>query len=144
MSQDQMDTVTEMLRHSPLDLGGDVDKQRVIFSKMMNAAPVAPDALTEKISLGGIPAVSIRVGQGKPSVTILHFHGGVYAIGSGEDSVGLAADIARPSNARVIAVDYRLAPESPYPAATDDALAASAGVNAIAAIASLFLHPDVG
>ena len=129
MSQDQMDTVTEMLRHSPLDLGADdVDKQRVIFSEMMNASPVAPDALTEKIEIGGIPAVSTRVGQGKPSVTILHFHGGVYAIGSGEDSVGLAADIARPSNARVIAVDYRLAPENPYPAATDDALAAYRGL----------------
>jgi len=124
MSQDQMDSVTEMLHHSPLDLGGDVDKQRVIFSEMMNASPVAPDALTEKIEIGGIPAVSVRVGQGEPAVTILHFHGGVYAIGSGEDSVGLAADIARPSNARVIAVDYRLSPESPYPAATDDALAA--------------------
>ena len=126
--QDQMDTVTEMLRHSPLDLGGDVDKQRIIFSEMMNSHPPAADVVSEKIQIGGIPAVSIRVGQGKPAVTILHFHGGGYAIGSGEDSIGLAADIARPSNARVIAVDYRLAPENPYPAATDDALAAYRGL----------------
>ena len=126
--QDQMDTVTEMLRHSPLDLGGDVDKQRIVFSEMMNSHPPAADVVSEKIMIGGIPAVSVRVGKGEPSVTILHFHGGVYAIGSGEDSIGLAADIARPSNARVIAVDYRLAPENPYPAATDDALAAYRGL----------------
>ena len=126
--QDQMDAVTEMMRHSPLDLGGDVNEQRVVFSGMMNAHPPAADVRSEKIVIGGIPAVDIRVGKGTPSVTILHFHGGVYAIGSGEDSVGLAADIARPSNARVIAVDYRLAPENPYPAATADALAAYRGL----------------
>jgi acetyl esterase/lipase len=49
-------------------------------------------------------------------------------MGSGETSVGLAADIARRSSSHVISVDYRLAPEHPYPAATDDALAAYRGL----------------
>jgi epsilon-lactone hydrolase len=128
MSQEQMDTVTSIYRNSPLDLGGDVTKMRVIFKEMLTAAPVAADVHTEQIEIGGIPAVSIRVGEGKPSVTILHFHGGVYAMGSGETSVGLAADIARRSSSHVISVDYRLAPEHPYPAATDDALAAYRGL----------------
>jgi acetyl esterase/lipase len=128
MSQEQMDTVTSIYRNSPLDLGGDVTKMRVIFKEMLTAAPVAADVHTEQIEIGGIPAVSIRVGEGKPSVTILHFHGGVYAMGSGETSVGLAADIARRSSSHVISVDYRLAPENPYPAATDDALAAYRGL----------------
>jgi monoterpene epsilon-lactone hydrolase len=128
MSQEQMDTVTSIYRNSPLDLGGDVTKMRVIFKEMLTAAPVAADVHTEQIEIGGIPAVSIRVGEGKPAVTILHFHGGVYAMGSGETSVGLAADIARRSSSNVISVDYRLAPEHPYPAATDDALAAYNGL----------------
>jgi len=128
MSQEQMDTVTSIYRNSPLDLGGDVTKMRVIFKEMLNAAPVAADVHTEQIEIGGIPAVSIRVGEGEPSVTVLHFHGGVYAIGSGETSVGLAADIARRSSSHVISVDYRLAPEHRYPAATDDALAAYRGL----------------
>jgi monoterpene epsilon-lactone hydrolase len=128
MSREQMDTVTSIYRNSPLDLGGDVTKMRVIFKEMLTAAPVAADVDTEQIEIGGIPAVSIRVGEGKPSVTILYFHGGVYAMGSGETSVGLAADIARRSSSHVISVDYRLAPEHPYPAATDDALAAYRGL----------------
>jgi acetyl esterase/lipase len=123
-----MDTVTSIYRNSPLDLGGDVTKMRVIFKEMLTAAPVAADVHTEQIEIGGIPAVSIRVGEGEPSVTVLHFHGGVYAIGSGETSVGLAADIARRSSSHVISVDYRLAPEHRYPAATDDALAAYRGL----------------
>jgi acetyl esterase/lipase len=59
---------------------------------------------------------------------ILYFHGGVYVIGSADSSVPLAADLARRTNAKVISVDYRLAPENPYPAAVEDARAAYEGL----------------
>ena len=55
---------------------------------------------------------------------MLYFHGGAYALGSAADSVGLAADVSRRVGARAISVDYRLAPEHPFPAAVDDAVAA--------------------
>jgi monoterpene epsilon-lactone hydrolase len=55
---------------------------------------------------------------------VLYFHGGVYVLGDAFQAAGLAAQIARRTSARVISVDYRLAPEHPYPAAVDDALAA--------------------
>jgi deazaflavin-dependent oxidoreductase (nitroreductase family) len=54
----------------------------------------------------------------------VYFHGGVYVIGDAFQAAGLAAQIGRRTRARVISVDYRLAPEHPYPAAVDDALAA--------------------
>jgi epsilon-lactone hydrolase len=59
-----------------------------------------------------------------PDGTLLWFHGGVYVLGSARTSAGLASAVARRARARVISVDYRLAPEHPYPAALDDALAA--------------------
>jgi epsilon-lactone hydrolase len=52
---------------------------------------------------------------------IQYFHGGVYVIGSAQASVPLVADLARRTNAKVISVNYRLAPENPYPAALEDA-----------------------
>ena len=52
---------------------------------------------------------------------ILYFHGGVYVIGSAGATVPLAADLARRSRAKVVSVDYRLAPEHPFPAAVEDA-----------------------
>ena len=58
------------------------------------------------------------------SVAVLYFHGGAYALGSAADSVGLAADVSRRVGARAVSVDYRLAPEHPFPAALDDAVAA--------------------
>jgi monoterpene epsilon-lactone hydrolase len=59
-----------------------------------------------------------------PDRTLLWFHGGVYVLGTARTSAGLASNVARRTRTRVISVDYRLAPEHPYPAALDDALAA--------------------
>ena len=54
----------------------------------------------------------------------MYFHGGVYVLGDTAQVAGLAAQVGRRASAKVISVDYRLAPEHPYPAAVDDALAA--------------------
>jgi len=63
-----------------------------------------------------------------PSNVILYFHGGVYVIGSAATSVPLVSDLARRTNAKAITLDYRLAPEHPYPAAVEDARAAYEGL----------------
>src|SRR6202035_1330254 len=55
---------------------------------------------------------------------VLYFHGGVYVIGDAFQAAGLASQIGRRTRAKVISVDYRLAPEPPYPAAVADARAA--------------------
>jgi epsilon-lactone hydrolase len=60
----------------------------------------------------------------EPRHTVLYFHGGVYVLGDAAQAAGLASQIGRRTRAMVISVDYRLAPEHPYPAAVDDALAA--------------------
>lgn len=59
-----------------------------------------------------------------PSRTVLHIHGGGYVIGSPEMSLDAILRIATGAHARVVAVDYRLAPEHPFPAALDDCVAA--------------------
>jgi acetyl esterase/lipase len=55
---------------------------------------------------------------------VLYFHGGVYVMGDAFLTADLASQVGRRSGAKVISVDYRLAPEDPYPAAVDDALTA--------------------
>lgn len=124
MSQEQRDAIDQMMRHGPLDLGGDVPEQRANFEKMIAAIPLADDVVTATGALGGIPVVNVEVAGVESGDVVFYLHGGAYAIGSAAASAGLASDVVRRAGARAISVDYRLAPESPYPAAVDDAVAA--------------------
>ncbi|MEV1019938.1 alpha/beta hydrolase [Streptomyces sp. NPDC050264] len=125
MTRRQLDSISDLLRHAPLDLGGDVEKMRVVFDEMLGSAPLPGDVRTRTTELGGVPAVEVRAGTAGPTATtVLYFHGGAYAIGSAAAGVGLVSEIARRTGATAYSVDYRLAPEHPFPAATDDALAA--------------------
>ncbi|MCU1700814.1 MAG: Alpha/beta hydrolase fold-3 domain protein [Mycobacterium sp.] len=75
--------------------------------------------------LGGVPAVTLEPQFTHPDRTVVYFHGGGYVSGSPPDRyLPLAAAVALAANARVHAVDYRLAPETPFPGAFDDCLAA--------------------
>ena len=128
MSQQQRDALDQLLRDAPLDLGGDVAEQRVIFEEMMAAIAVAADVTTSSGSLGGIPVLNVEVAGADHAGVIFYLHGGAYAIGAAASSVGLASDLARRAGARLVTVDYRLAPEHPHPAAIDDAVAAYRGL----------------
>lgn len=128
MSQQQRDALDQMLRDAPLDLGGDVAEQRIIFEEMMAAIPVPADVTTSSASLGGIPVVNVETAGADSDWVIFYLHGGAYAIGTAASSVGLASDLARRAGARLVTVDYRLAPEHPHPAAIEDAVAAYQGL----------------
>jgi monoterpene epsilon-lactone hydrolase len=128
VNQQQRDALDQLLRDAPLDLGGDVAEQRVIFEEMMAAIPVPADVTTSSGSLGGIPVVNVEAAGADHASVIFYLHGGAYAIGTAASSVGLASDLARRAGARLVTVDYRLAPEHPHPAAIDDAVAAYRGL----------------
>jgi monoterpene epsilon-lactone hydrolase len=128
VSRQQREALDQLLRDAPLDLGGDVAEQRVIFEEMMAAIPVPADVTTSSGSLGGIPVVNIEASDAEPEWVIFYLHGGAYAIGTAGSSVGLASDLARRVGARLVSVEYRLAPEHPHPAALDDAVAAYRGL----------------
>jgi len=75
--------------------------------------------------LGGVSVITLKPLAGRPERTVLYFHGGGYVSGSPPDRyLPLAAAVALAANARVHVVDYRLAPETPFPGAFDDCLRA--------------------
>jgi epsilon-lactone hydrolase len=84
------------------------------------------DGITKRPSnLGGIPAISLEPSVGTAERTVVYYHGGGYVSGSPPDRyLPLAGAIALAANARVHAVDYRLAPEHRFPNAFEDCLAA--------------------
>jgi len=124
MSQQQRDTIHQILRSAPFDLGGDVAVQRPLLEQMLTAQPLPTDVRMIPSRLGGIPVIFVDVADVEPKGTIFHMHGGGFALGSARGSVGLASNLARKTGMRVVSIDYRLAPENPYPAAVADVTAA--------------------
>ena len=101
------------------------------FQRWVPAPP--PGTEIARGELGGVPALHVATPQSRPDRHILFLHGGGYVTGSPDLYVHLLWRIAAAAAARVAAVQYRLAPEHPFPAALDDALASWRGLLATGA-----------
>ncbi|MGW4461746.1 alpha/beta hydrolase [Micromonospora sp. NPDC004704] len=124
MSREQRVALDQMIRQAPPS--HTLAEQRAGYDRMMRALPLAEGARTKLSTLGGVPVVDIE--RAEADNVILYLHGGAYTLGSAEAFAGLSSDLGRRAGARVVNVDYRLAPEHPYPAALDDAVAAYRGL----------------
>ena len=99
------------------------------------AFPLAGDIVLQAETSLKVPAEWGKSPAADSRRTILYLHGGGYVIGSLNSHRNLVAELGRAAHARTFAIDYRLAPEAPFPAAADDALAAyrfllASGLNA--------------
>jgi monoterpene epsilon-lactone hydrolase len=124
VSTEQQEALDAILRQSALPADSDVNEQRRLLRELISAQPLPPDVTVTAAALGGVPTAEITVDGIESRHIVLYFHGGVYVLGDAFQAAGLASQIGRRTHAMVISVDYRLAPEHPYPAAVDDALAA--------------------
>jgi monoterpene epsilon-lactone hydrolase len=122
MSQEQRDALDTLFRTGPLDIGGDHLQQRDVFTRMLTSRPLPDDVILTPGTLGGVPTLEVGIDGVTPEGILLWFHGGFYVFGSARTSAALASNLARRTRTRVISVNYRLAPEHPYPAALEDAL----------------------
>ncbi len=124
VSTEQKENLEAILRQSAFPAGSDVSEQRRLLRELTSAQPLPADVTVTAAALGGVPTAEITVDGTGPGRVVLYFHGGVYVLGDAAGAAGLASQVGRRTRAKVISVDYRLAPEHPYPAAVDDALAA--------------------
>ena len=132
MSKEQRDAIDAALRAAPLDLEQSTEEHRKTFDGFA-LQPYPADVSPAEVNLGGVRAIELTVeghAAADPvrSVDVLYFHGGGYVAGSARTGTHLAAELARRAGGRALSVDYRLAPEHPYPAAVEDGLAAYAGL----------------
>jgi acetyl esterase/lipase len=104
----------------------DVHTMREIAHPLWSAINQVLDfhyTVTEEL-VGGVVTERISAAeQPRTDTVILHFHGGMYCLGTPEIDRVLNAPMARATGMDVVSVDYRLAPEHPFPAAITDALA---------------------
>ncbi len=124
MTLQELEVVRGLLRELDLAMTGPVDVARANFEEMLSNSPVPEEIAFEPGDLGGVPALTAHDPLAGGAHTLLYLHGGAFAIGSAHGYRAFWSVLARAGGARGVALDYRLAPEHPFPAAVDDALAA--------------------
>ena len=102
----------------------DLKKERAELEKLGSTfKPLTPIDCVKELA-NGVPAEWITTPDSLAHRVVLYLHGGSYVSGSINSHRSLAANIAQVAKARVLIIDYRLAPEHPFPAALEDAVAA--------------------
>ncbi len=122
MASEQLNKVLEILASQPRNPDATIERARAGMEKM--AERVAKDVTCEPLRIGEIGAEWIVPPGVENDRVVLYLHGGGYVMGSIVTHRAMIARIARAAKARALALDYRLAPEHPFPAAVEDATAA--------------------
>ncbi|MFE1203108.1 alpha/beta hydrolase [Streptomyces sp. NPDC058762] len=124
MSRQQRDALDALLRSAPrAETPPTPEEQREGFAAALTR-PAPDGVVSRRTVLGGRPALELDPDTASGPGRLLYLHGGGYVVGSPDTHAGLAGELARRAGLRAVSVDYRLAPEHPFPAAVDDGLAA--------------------
>jgi monoterpene epsilon-lactone hydrolase len=125
MSREQRNTLDAALRAAPHQAGPvPVEWMREGFAAFMGSFPVPEGVRRTPTTLAGRPAVLVEPDGAASPGTILYFHGGSFSLGSPETAMVVTANLVERTGVLAISLDYRLAPEHPFPAGIEDGVAA--------------------
>ncbi len=116
--------MVELLRANRAGASTSLLDQRAAMEAAAAVLPVPEDAEVVPVDAGGVAAEWVSAPAVDDGRHLLYLHGGAYTQGSLATHRGLVARLSAATRARALHVDYRLAPESPHPAAVEDATAA--------------------
>jgi epsilon-lactone hydrolase len=122
MDRSGIDGIRALLGSKPRPVGWSERRQRL--DEVGSVWPVAGDVTCEAVDCDGVPGEWSQVPRSDPSRVLLFFHGGGYCSGSILSHRRMVTEAGRAARMRTLAIGYRLAPEQPYPAAHEDAMAA--------------------
>jgi epsilon-lactone hydrolase len=124
MSKEQRAQVDAMMRQPRPEGPRSVEALRAGFKALMAQMIVPGDVRTTQTTLGNRPALHVEPDSGSRDGTILYFHGGGFVFGSPETALSLTGHLVAKTGFGAYSLDYRLAPEHPFPAAIEDTLSA--------------------
>lgn len=124
MASDDIQNVRALLAANPELNDLSVEETRVIMDQMGQNFPLPEGVSVSSVEATGINAEWVRTDNASQDRVVLFLHGGGYVIGSLASHRHLSAAISQATDASVFALDYRLAPEHPFPAALDDSVTA--------------------
>lgn len=127
MPSAEHDAILELIRATPGfgDPDRTLEEARANLDAMGDIMPVGPEISVVPVDAGGVPAEWVAApGVPDEAGVVVYLHGGAYTQGSLDSHRSVFARLSAASGRRVLGVDYRLAPEHPFPGAVDDAVAA--------------------
>jgi acetyl esterase/lipase len=122
MSARELKELIALLTSRPVPENPTPELLRERFERLGQLLPAPAEAIVERLDAGNVPAERVAA-PGADKGDILFLHGGGYVIGSPATHRTLAYNFSKASGCRTLLLDYRLAPEHPFPAAVDDAVA---------------------
>ena len=124
MASPELTDIITLLRSRPVVENPPVADLRKGFDVLASKFPLTPEFTFDRVDAGGVSAAWVEAPGADSGRVILYLHGGGYVIGSIDTHRELAGRLSQAAAARVLIIEYRLAPEHPYPAAVEDAAAA--------------------
>jgi len=124
VASQQLQMIVQMLRSSPDLAGLSVEEKRAAYDALASPFQPAEDVRCEPVDAGGVPAEWITTPEAVDERVIYYLHGGGYVMGSINTHREMISRLSRAARARALAIDYRLAPENPFPAAVEDSTGA--------------------
>ncbi|UCB43720.1 MAG: alpha/beta hydrolase [Dehalococcoidales bacterium] len=121
MASKELEKVLELMKSRPVVPNLTFQEQREAF-ETMPGFPLAEDVRCEEVDAGGVPGEWITTPEAKGGNVVYYLHGGGYVLGSVNTHREMISRISRATGARALAINYRLAPEDPFPAAVEDAV----------------------
>ncbi len=119
----QLEQVIELIRTRAASARKTIDDDRLSYETMVSSMQIDDDIQTDRLSVGGVPAEWIYGPDVDPDRVLLYFHGGGYVVGSMRTHRVMLSHLSKASGFKVLGLDYRLAPEAPFPAPVEDAIA---------------------
>ena len=123
MPSEELIATAQMIREAQMFSGAATDVSQMREAMAQGALPLPDGATRNDFERNGTTHCHIAVPDVRNDRGVLYLHGGGYVLGSLDTHAELMARVASACRAPVLGVDYRLAPEHPFPAAVDDALA---------------------
>ena len=121
MNNAEIDTVREMLASSPRPAG--LNERRKRLDALGTRYPLPADLRVEAADANGVAAEWTMTPEAEPARAVLFLHGGGYVSGSLDSHRHMIGQAGREAQSRTLSLAYRLAPEHPFPAALEDAIA---------------------
>lgn len=116
----ELERLGAMLRARPVSLS--IEQGRAAYDARGDLFPLADDVRVEQVSAHGVPAEWTSTPVADTAEVILYLHGGGFIWGSLKSHRHLVSEVGRAATMRTLALQYRLAPEFPFPQALEDAV----------------------